>query len=167
MLQEISKITGIPFNDNPATLFQLRRISNKLPLDIQVNLFNRSFVNAVKAAAAEVDAEGPITEESIAKQPEGPRPLKIKSSPKGKRIQHAAPNGVRYSFGPVWNKSVMKGKGIAIAEANREKLEFQAELLGVEGPFDNLDSVTLSMAMATIMKVKGFSEEGVDPAEAA
>jgi hypothetical protein len=60
--------------------------------------------------------------------------LKIKSSPKGARIKIAASNGVRFSFGPIWNASVAKGKGIATAEANRAKLNHQAILAGIADP---------------------------------
>ncbi len=133
MLQEISKITGLPFTADPAALFLLRRIERKLPIEVNVDLLDRRFVNQVREAAKAVEVEGPLAEP--VHQPAGPKVLKIKSSPKGQRMKVAAANGIRYSFGPIWNESVVKGKGIALAETNRVKLEVQAEHLGVDKPF--------------------------------
>lgn len=150
MLQEISKITGLPFNHtDAASLFLLRRIERKLPIQVNVDLLDRNFIAEVKKAAAEVEKEGPLAE--TVPQPEGPRVLKIKSSPKGARIKVAAPNGIRYSFGPVWNESVIKGKGIATAEAHQEKLQFQAEMLGIQKPFPE-NVVDLCALMAPLLK---------------
>lgn len=133
MLKEISKITGIPLDENDHECLALfRRIERKLPVEVNVDVMNRHFRQCVIAATLKVQEEGPVAPEEPKQT--GPRPLKIKSSPKGVRIKVAAANGVRFSYGPIWNASVQKGKGIAVAESNRVKLEHQATILGIEGP---------------------------------
>jgi len=132
MLQEISKITKLPYDaGNPAALALLRRIERKLPVEVNVDLLDRTFRKQVMAAAAVVEAEGPIVEEE--QKPQGPRVLKIKSSIKGKRCEVPAPNGRRYAFGPKWNDSVKRGKGIALHD--KEKLDHHARVvLGLKNP---------------------------------
>jgi len=136
MLKQIAEITGFPFRENDSLMTQmLTRIQRKLPEGMDVG--SKGFEAAVLKAEAEVNAEGQMAIVSLVKQimaPPAEKVLKIKSSPKGARIKIAATNGVRYSFGPIWNASVTKGKGIALAEANRSKLNHQALMAGISNP---------------------------------
>lgn len=144
MLQEIAKVTGIPFYPrNQETEKYLRRIERLMPLRGNVSLMDHNFINAVRDCHAKVQLEDVevarklklgIVDEPVAKK-EKP---KIKRSPKGERISVAAPNGIRYAYGPIWNASVAKGKGIALAEQNREKLYHQARMHNIKTP-ENMD----------------------------
>ena len=152
MLKEIAKITGLPFDEaNPLSQERLRRISMKLPRDGFIpSLDNKQFVKMVLAAEEAVNKEGLLAIQSMVAQlaaPPAEKKFKIKRSPKGARIKVAAANGVRFSFGPVWNESVAKGKGIATAEANREKLNHQALLAGIADP-EKMDVKALCAAIA-------------------
>lgn len=137
MLQEISKITKLPYDAaNQQTLDYLRRIERKLPVVVNVDLLDRTFRNQVLTAAKEVELEGPIAPEEP--KPQGPRVLKIKSSVKGKRCEIPAPNGRRYAFGPKWNDSVKRAKGIALHD--KEKLDHHARIvLGLKNPEKHTD----------------------------
>lgn len=149
MIQEISKITGLKYDVNDAyAMAYLRRIAQKLPqmgYQVHPSLSHPGFIKMVKAAALVVENE-PVMIEEIVEPKE--RVLKIKSSPKGERIKVAAPNGVRYSYGPIWNESVKKAKGVAVAEANREKLLFQASMYGVKNAAKIKDVSDLCAAIA-------------------
>lgn len=153
MIKEISKITGLPLDEsNPLAMDKLRRIAQKFPLvnNFTPSLTDQNFIRMVKEAQQIVEAEGelPIAAlvEDMAAAP-AEKKLKIKSSPKGARIKVAAANGVRFSFGPIWNASVAKGKGIATAEANRAKLNHQAMMLGIKKP-ENMEVKELCAAIA-------------------
>ena len=151
MIQEISKITGLKYDVNDAdAMALLRRISQKLPqmsYMVHPSLNNPAFIKMVKMAKAAVESEPVMIEEII--EPKE-RKLKIKSSPKGERIKVAAPNGIRYSYGPVWNESVKKARGIAVADANRAKLEFQATMYGIKNPgkFKTVDALCEAIVKA-------------------
>lgn len=152
MLKEISKIIGLPYEEaNPLAQEHLRRIAMKLPRDGFIpSLDNKQFVEMVLTAQEEVHREGLLAIQSMANQLAAPpveKKFKIKRTPKGSRIKVAAANGVRYSFGPVWNESVAKGKGIAVAPANREKLNHQALLVGIADP-EKMDAKALCAAIA-------------------
>lgn len=138
MLNKISQITGYRFDANEEDvvgLDLLRRIADKIPADVTPE--SRTYDLHVKAAQASADKDGQAVmanmTTSLVAEPV-PKVLKIKSSPKGARIKIAAANGVRYSFGPIWNASILKGKGIALVETNREKLNHQALMLGLMAP---------------------------------
>jgi len=137
MLQEISKITKLPYDvARPDTLALLRRIERKLPVEVNVDLLDRTFRSQVLDAAKVVDAEGPIVEEE--QKPQGPRVLKIKSSIKGKRCEVPAPNGRRYAFGPKWNDSVKRARGICLHD--KEKLDHHARIvLDLKNPEKHTD----------------------------
>lgn len=136
MLKQIAEITGLRYNEKDTiAMGLLNRIANYIPEGVKPE--DTYFANVVAMAEDRVNAEGnlcivnlvkAITAEPVEKV------LKIKSSPKGARIKIAAANGVRYSFGPIWNASILKGKGIALVEANREKLNHQALILGIVSP---------------------------------
>ena len=137
MLNQIAQIAGFPFNEKDAVVMTvLQRIFNKLPAKFQAEGAEKlkGFEKAVLEAEAQVNAEGNMAICSLVKQITAPEPekvLKIKSSPKGARIKVAAANGVRFSFGPIWNESVKKAKGIAVADCNRAKLIHQGLMAGV------------------------------------
>lgn len=137
MLKNIAEITGFPFNEKDSVVMTvLTRIQRKLPAKFLAEGAEslKGFEAAVLKAEAEVNAEGNMAICSLVKQITAPAPekvLKIKSSPKGARIKVAAANGVRFSFGPIWNESVKKAKGIAVAECNRAKLIHQGIMAGV------------------------------------
>lgn len=152
MLKEISKITGLTYDEGDALAqFRLRRIMNKLPsTGFMPSLDNREFVKLVRIAAKLVEQEGDVPLEEAANDlgaPEEEKKFKIKRSPKGARIKIAAANGVRFSFGPVWNESVVKCKGIAVVEANRAKLNHQALLAGISNA-EQMDVKDLCAAIA-------------------
>jgi hypothetical protein len=152
MLKQIAEITGLRYNEQDTiAMGLLNRIANYIPAGIKVE--DTYFDRMVLQAEDRVNAEGnlcivnlvkTITAEPVAKV------LKIKSSPKGARIKVAAVNGVRFSFGPIWNTSVIKGKGIALVEANRVKLNHQAEMLGISAP-EKMEAVALAAVMAPMV----------------
>lgn len=150
MLERITQITGHRYSENdPILLDVLRRIQRKLPEDADTFPAGR-FAAEVMTAEAVVNAEGNLMISNFIKQITAPpkeKVLLIKSSPKGVRIKIAATNGIRYSFGPIWNASVSKGKGIAFSEANREKLNHQAMLAGIKDP-EVMDIQALGVAIA-------------------
>lgn len=133
MIQELAKAVNIPFDEkNDILMAHLRRVERKMPLNINIDARSRTFKAAAILAFVAVHKEGPeVIEEKTQVDPNAPKVLKIKSVPKGERLETVAPNGIRYSFGPKWNDSVIRGKGIAVSEANREKLNYQAFLVGV------------------------------------
>lgn len=136
MLNKIAEITGLRFSTSDLVAMSiLERIAAKLPEGTTSE--TKNFEKLVQKAEASVDAEGQMAIVTLVKMITADpieKVLKIKSSPKGVRIKIAATNGVRYSFGPIWNASIQKGKGIAFAEVNREKLNHQAIMLGIKNP---------------------------------
>lgn len=152
MLKKIADIAGFPYRENDQIIMSiLKRIEGQLPVGTTEN--DSDFEEKVLEAEKKVNAQGAMAIGNLVKQITAPEPekvLKIKSSPKGDRLEIAAPNGIRYSFGPIWNASVIKGKGIALAEANREKLNHQGILAGIENPAD-MDVKALAAAIATTL----------------
>lgn len=136
MLKQIAEVTGLRYSETDQLVrSMLQRIALKLPAGLVET--DAAFEEEVLKAEKEITVEGCRALVSTYQAVTAPPPekvLKIKSSPKGERIKVAAGNGVRYSFGPIWNASVIKGKGIAFVEANREKLNHQAIMLGIENP---------------------------------
>jgi len=149
MLQKIAEIAGFPFNqDDEITMTVLRRIASKIPVGIDEN--HPGFAEAVSQAEAQINEEGQMAIAALVKQIVAPPPekvLKIKASPKGARIKIAAANGVKFSFGPIWNDAVRAAKGIAIAPTNRQKLNHQAQLYGIEGA-DSMSAQDLCTILA-------------------
>lgn len=150
MIQELSKIANIPFDEkNEQLMAHLRRVERKMPLKCVVDVRNKDFKTSALLAFVAVYKEGPeapVVKETL----DGPRVLKIKSVPKGDRLETIAPNGIRYSFGPKWNDSVIRGKGIAVSEANREKLNYQATLVGVVGDAEMIEQMSTKDLAAKI-----------------
>ena len=136
MLKQIANIINMPFReDDLVSQTILQRVAAKLPNGMTEK--SEGFEQAVLAAEAQVDQEGQMAIVALVKQmtaPPAEKVLKIKSSPKGARIKIAAANGVRFSFGPIWNESVKKAKGIAVVPANRAKLNHQALMAGIANP---------------------------------
>lgn len=136
MLEQIAEITGLRYSETDQNVrSMLQRIALKLPENMTET--SAEFESAVLEAEKQITEEGCralVSTYQAVTAPPAEKVLKIKSSPKGERIKVAAGNGVRYSFGPIWNASVIKGKGIAFVEANREKLNHQALMLGIENP---------------------------------
>lgn len=136
MLKQIANIINMPFRENDlVNQTILQRVAAKLPAGITET--SDGFEQAVLEAEAAVNQEGQMAIVALVKQmtaPPAEKVLKIKSSPKGARIKIAAANGVRFSFGPIWNESVKKAKGIAVVPANRAKLNHQALMAGIANP---------------------------------
>lgn len=136
MLKKIAEVTGISFVENDSIRMSiLQRIQGKMPTDVSEN--DPTIISVIESAQRAVDEEGQLAIVSLVRQltaPPAEKVLKIKSSPKGARIKVAAANGVRFSFGPIWNESVAKCKGIAVVASNRSKLNHQAIMLGVDSP---------------------------------
>lgn len=77
--------------------------------------------------------------------------------------------GVRgFTFGKVWNKSVVDGKGLALHASNLPKLQAQARAEGVED-VENLTQEALAQAVAAKLALKEIVAAGtvVDPQEEA
>lgn len=136
MLKQIANIINMPFRENDlVSQTILQRVAAKLPAGMTET--SDGFEQAVLEAEAAVNQEGQMAIVALVKQmtaPPAEKVLKIKSSPKGARIKIAAANGVRFSFGPIWNESVKKAKGIAVVPANRAKLNHQALMAGIVNP---------------------------------
>lgn len=149
MLKQIAEIVGLRYNEKDVVAMELlKRVEAKIPKASTPG--SKTFMRSVEAAAKAVNDEGNMSIISLVKALTAPpleRVLKIKSSPKGARIKIAAANGVRFSFGPIWNASISKGKGIAFVVTNREKLNHQALMLGIESP-EAMDVQTLAAAIA-------------------
>lgn len=135
MLEQIAHATGLRYAPEDFQAMQLlRRIEAKLPKGA-AKLSGIKLGMAIGEAEEAVKAQANAAFSALVGQivaPPREKEYKIKRSPKGARIEVAAINGVRYSFGPIWNASVVKGKGIALSEANRVKLNHQALMLGIE-----------------------------------
>lgn len=136
MLKQIANIINMPFRENDLiNQTILQRVAAKLPAGMTET--SEGFEQAVLEAEAAVNQEGQMAIVALVKQmtaAPAEKVLKIKSSPKGARIKIAAANGVRFSFGPIWNESVKKAKGIAVVPANRTKLNHQALMAGIANP---------------------------------
>lgn len=145
MFELIAEKIGVPFNqDNHATMALLQKYAHKLDPGFE------NFDEAFERAQKRIDREGEEVINTIVKIVTTPPPekvLKIKSSLKGTRIKTAAPSGIRYSFGPVWNSAVKSGTGIAIAKSNRHKLDYQAFLHGIEGA-EGMDATAVCALLA-------------------
>lgn len=155
MLEQIAKVTGHRFSDTDVISQQiLRRIEAKLdPEFIDAGPASPGFSEAVLKAEAAVNAEGQLAIASLIKQltaPKAERVFKIRQSLKGQRIKVAAPDGTRYSFGPVWNASVIAGKGPAYALPARRKLNHQALLAGIGGA-ESMDVYELGALVAATL----------------
>ena len=152
MLKQIAEVTGLRYNEqDPIVMGLLNRIANKIPAGIKAE--DAYFDRVVQMAEDQVNAEGNMRIVNLVKMITAEpleRVLKIKSSPKGARIKIAAANGVRFSFGPIWNASIIKGKGIAVAEANRVKLNHQAVMLGISAP-EKMKVEALASLMAPLV----------------
>lgn len=151
MLRKIAEVLGFPFNEeDQTTMALLQRVQSKMPASIKED---HPAINAViRAADEDVQRESARVFDFMFKQAEEAvkpkeRVFKIKPSLKGARIKVAAANGVRFSFGPVWNESVKKGKGIALVPTNRTKLNHQAELAGIANA-DKMEVRALCAAIA-------------------
>lgn len=144
MLEKIAEITGFAYRqDDEITMTLLSRMAAKIPPEVDEN--HADFARAVLKAEEEINAEGQVAIASLVKnilKPTPERVLKIKSSPKGTRIKIAAANGIRYSFGPIWNSHVKAVRGPALAKACRAKLNHQALLHGIEG-HEEMDQLEL------------------------
>jgi hypothetical protein len=149
MLQKIAAVTGFSYNEqNELTMAILRRIEAKLPADVSEN--HPALKALIKKAEDDVNREGQIAIASIMKQvtaPPAEKTYKIARSLKGTRCKIPAANGVRYAFGPVWNAAVKAGTGIAIAAANRHKLNHQGLVHGVDSP-ETMDAKELCALIA-------------------
>jgi hypothetical protein len=92
MIHEIAKIAKIPFDEkNERLMAHLRRVERKMPLNVEVDVRNKSFKTATLLAFVAVHKEGPeapVVKETL----DGPRVLKIRSVPKGERLETVAPN---------------------------------------------------------------------------
>lgn len=149
MLEKIAQIVGIRYNETDDVCMKiLQRIEARLPANTQVD--HPAFAAMVRKAEEDVNSEGQLAIVALVKQITAPPPekvLKIKSSPKGARIKIAAANGVRFSFGPIWNDSVAKGKGVALVDTNRAKLNHQALMAGIQNP-ESMDTKALCAAIS-------------------
>jgi hypothetical protein len=150
MLQKIASIMGIENAQNAgAAMDHLNRVASKIPAGVDGD--DPAFSTLVEQAISEVEQESKavfaVVVSTVTAEPVKPT-LKIKSSPKGSRIKVAAVNGVHFSFGPIWNESVKKAKGIAVAPANRTKLNHQASMLGIDEP-ESLEPSQLCAQIST------------------
>jgi len=152
MLEKIAAIAGLRFNEaDTFNMAKLQRIADLVPKEFPVG--SEGFPHVVETAVKWEDNMGVYMFQEMANalmaEP-AERVLLIKSSPKGERIKVAAANGIRYSFGPIWNDSIKKGKGIAFVEANRAKLNHQAGMLGILTP-EQLDIAVLATQMVPLL----------------
>lgn len=138
MFAQIAQVLNFPLRPNHTfmdTFFQ--RVVNKLPE--RMSPTHEGFVQACLEAEKKVDIEGDLVIVKLANSlvtPRAPREDLEPATPKttkGKRILIPAPNGIRYSFGPIWMNAVAKCEGIALMPNYREKLNHQAFLAGIEG----------------------------------
>lgn len=136
MMNEIAAIIGMSRTaTDPVVVQILARVASKLPAGITPE--SASFEKEVLKAEKIINDEGNMSMISVMKALLAEPPAKvykIKQSQKGARIKVAAANGIRYSFGPIWNESVIKGKGVALNEQNREKLNHQGLMFGLKTP---------------------------------
>ena len=136
MKNKIAQVTGFAhLTKDTITETIIDRIERHLPAG--TTLETPDLDALINEAAEKVNNEGQMSIVNLVRMITAPAPekvLKIKSSPKGARIKVAAANGVRFSFGPIWNESVKKAKGIAVVPANREKLNHQALMAGIATP---------------------------------
>lgn len=145
MIGAICDVLGIVQPDHEMTN-RIRRIADK----VKSRFDETTFTEDVLAAEQEVGLEGTralLQSFNQCNQIPAEREYKIKRVPKGQRINIVSETGIRYSFGPVWNDSVIAAKGIAVNVNNREKLNMQGTHLGVESP-DSLSAIQLCAEIA-------------------
>jgi hypothetical protein len=134
MKQMIAEVIGVKFNPVKFRINDyLSRIEKHIPREYSAHELHEH----IKSAREKVHQEGlNALADMVAVVNAEPkeRVLKIKSSPKGDRIDIPAANGIYYSYSPKWNDSVKSGKGIAVAVQNREKLNHQGLMFGIENP---------------------------------
>lgn len=136
---------------NVATPIQMRivRIYQKLTTKVGDIGFEDDVLLAEKAVSEEGGrAIMQTLFQLIAPPPE--RQYKIKRVAKGQRIDVKSASGVRFSFGPAWVTSVMAAKGIAVNEANREKLNMHGTHLGIPVP-DTMSARELCAAISATL----------------
>lgn len=157
MLLEIAKELNLPIRLYDTVLKTLlQRIANELPIGMTPE--HEGFSAACLDAEKIVDAQGDMAIVSLVRTlTADPKPKedigpKIKKTLKGKRILTPAPNGIRYSFGPVWMEAVMKCEGIALKHNYRDKLNYQAFLQGIEGAEQMDVNVLCAMVAESIRK---------------
>jgi hypothetical protein len=138
MFQQVANALNLPLRPHDTVMNTLlQRIIDQLPIGMKPE--DEGFSSACFEAEKAVDAEGDMAIVSLVRSltavptPKEDIPPKIKITLKGKRILTPAPNGIRYSFGPVWMSAVMKCEGIALMSNYRDKLNHQAFLAGIEG----------------------------------
>ena len=150
MLEKIAEIVGVTFNEDDAvTLRQLNMIRVQLAEGTSVDDpdFAEKVKNAEKLAAEKLNSMfGAMANSAVAVADANPSNVLPKAklgTPKGTRI--AIEGFAKFSFGPVWNASVIAGTGIALAEIpqHREKLAAQAVYLGV---YQNADEARAAVA---------------------
>jgi len=164
---KIAGVLGLDVNDEDAVspiATRLRRIAEKVPSKFG----DPNFEKDVLAAEQAVEDEGGkaliaslfqcqrigVPEEKV---------YKIKRVAKGKRVSFLSPSGIRFSFGPVWNDSVLAAKGIAVNENNREKLNMHGQYYGIASP-EAMSTRELCAKIAECMAEAGDSEETTEEA---
>lgn len=130
---------------------RLRSISKKLTCGPN----DPNFAADCERAEKEVDAIGAtafgqLFGQIVQAQEPKERVYKIKPVKKGERIKVVSASGVRFSFGEVWCNSVKACKGIALNEANREKLNMHGTHLGVADP-EKMTARELCVAITAVM----------------
>jgi len=121
------------------------RINDKIDAGLSAKLAKDAVLNEGARAMAFIVAQ------TLAALAPKERVYKIKRTPKGTRINIKSPSGKRYAFGPIWISSVKAGKGIALAKANREKLEMHALYVGIPNA-KHMDSKTLAAKIAAKLR---------------
>lgn len=150
-LLTIANIIGIKYKPTyPRISDYLYRIYKTLNFNLQINSLSEKVLFAQKI----VNEEGQnsllhMTNTICA--PKKKREYKIRPTLKGARITEAAPNGVRYSFGPIWCDSVKKGEGICYAKMNEEKLIFHAHYVS-KIPYDAVKQMEPKQLVEIIAK---------------
>ena len=146
MQAQIAEATGfVAGSALNSTCSFVNRIHSKI-VAADVDRGDDIFLEVVRLAYQSVQAESTMAMDHIVTalcRSEAP-------AQNGQPLQKArdtAANGVRYSFGPVWNASVASGRGAAILPANRTKLNFQGSVLGISDA-ENMTVAALCSAIS-------------------
>lgn len=147
--EEINSVLGWSDTTSVNAVNKLSRIQAKLT----TKFGDAGFAADVERAEAEVEEEGTRALMQCLMQvtaAPAPKVYKIKRVAKGQRIKVASASGKKFAFGPVWVDAVKACKGIALNEANREKLNMHATTVGIENP-EKLTARELCAAIAAAL----------------
>lgn len=132
--QHIGDVLGISVFDGQCShvLHRIQRIAEKIGK--KIGEFGDEDIYEAEKKVEEEGCRALLQSWQQCNSVPAPQVFKIARSKKGKRISITSPSGVNFSFGPVWNQSVVAGRGLALNPLHREKLNMHGVHKGIASP---------------------------------